>query len=112
MKIAVTATGPTLDSLVEPRFDWAEFLLIMDTGSGAAEALRNPLGAAAGGAGVETARLIAEQGAQVVLTGECSAEAHQALSTAGISVHLGASGFVREALDRFKRGGFKPTDSA
>jgi predicted Fe-Mo cluster-binding NifX family protein len=112
MKIAVSSTGPDLDAQVDPRFGRAQYLLVVDTDTLEFEALQNPNVAAGGGAGIQTAQMIAAKGAQAVLTGNCGPNAYQTLSAAGITVHVGATGTVREAVERFKRGEFQATAAA
>jgi predicted Fe-Mo cluster-binding NifX family protein len=109
MKIAVSSTGPDLDAQVDPRFGRAQYLLVVDTDTLEFEALQNPNVAAGGGAGIQTAQMIAAKGAQAVLTGNCGPNAFQTLSAAGIAVHVGATGTVREVVERFKRGEFQAT---
>jgi predicted Fe-Mo cluster-binding NifX family protein len=102
MKIAVTSTGPNLEAALDPRFGRAQYLLMVDTDTFDFEALQNPNIDAGSGAGIQTAQMIAAQGVQAVLTGNCGPNASQALSAAGITVQLGAKGTVREAVERFK----------
>jgi predicted Fe-Mo cluster-binding NifX family protein len=68
------------------------------------EAVLNVNGALGEGAGIQSARLVAERGVKVVLTGNVGPNAHQALSAAGIEVVVGCSGTVSEAVERFKSG--------
>jgi predicted Fe-Mo cluster-binding NifX family protein len=68
------------------------------------EAVLNINGALGEGAGIQSARLVAERGVKVVLTGNVGPNAHQALSAAGIEVVVGCSGTVAEAVERFKSG--------
>jgi predicted Fe-Mo cluster-binding NifX family protein len=109
MKIAVSSTGPDLDAQVDPRFGRAQYLLVIDIDTLEFEALQNPNVAAGGGAGIQTAQMIAAKGAQAVLTGNCGPNAYRTLEAAGITVHVGATGTVREAVERFKRGEFQAT---
>ena len=104
MKIAVSSTGPSLEAQVDPRFGRAQFLVIVETDTLEFEAIENPNLMAGGGAGIQTAQMIAGKGATVVLTGNCGPNAYRALSAAGITVHVGVTGTVREGVERFKRG--------
>ncbi len=109
MKIAVTAAGASLDSQVDPRFGRSPRFLIIDTESMDFEAIENPNAALGRGAGTQSGQLMAEKEVAVVLTGNCGPNAHRALSAAGIQIIVGCSGMVREAVERFKAGGFKVT---
>jgi len=107
MKIAVSAMGPSLDAEVDPRLGRCQYLIFVDTDTMNYEALQNPYISAMGGAGIQTAQLIAEKGAKVVLTGHAGPNAFQALSSAGIQVIT--AGTVREAVERWRRGELSPS---
>ncbi|MCL5271346.1 MAG: NifB/NifX family molybdenum-iron cluster-binding protein [bacterium] len=104
MKIAVTATGPTLDAKVDPRFGRCPYFLVLGTDDLTSEALGNPNVALGGGAGIQSAQFMTERGVRHVLTGNCGPNAHQTLSAAGIGVIVGCSGTVREAVEQWRTG--------
>jgi predicted Fe-Mo cluster-binding NifX family protein/ferredoxin len=106
MKIAVTSTGPNLDDKVEARFGRCAYFLIVDPDTMAFEAFENPNIASGGGAGLQSAQLMAERGVEIVLTGNCGPNAFQVFGAAGIQVIVGVSGIVRKAIEKFKSGGF------
>jgi len=106
MKIAITAAGPSLDDRVDPRFGRCAYFLFVDTETGAFEAVPNPNLSLGGGAGIQSAQLIAQRGAKAVLTGNCGPNAFAALQAAGVQVLTGVSGPVRQAVERFKAGAF------
>jgi predicted Fe-Mo cluster-binding NifX family protein len=112
MKIAVSATAPHLDAALDPRLGRCQYFLIVDTESMEFEAIENPAITAPGGAGIQAAQLIAEKGAEAVITGGCGPNAFQVLSAAGIPVFVGASGSAREAIESYKRGELQPTPQA
>lgn len=76
------------------------------------EAFENPNVASAGGAGVNTAQMIASKGVGVVLTGNCGPNAYQALLAAGAQVVTGVSGKARDAVEAYKTGKLKPAGQA
>ena len=104
MKIAVTSTGVDLDSQVEPRFGRCPYFLIVETETFEFEAVENPNIALGGGAGIQSAQLLANHGVQTVLTGNCGPNAHQVLSSAGIKIITGVSGKVKDAIEEYKLG--------
>jgi predicted Fe-Mo cluster-binding NifX family protein len=108
VKVAITSSGPTLDSQVDPRFGRAQYLLIVDTETLDVEAVGNPNVAAGGGAGVQAAQLVVSKGAEAVLTGNCGPNAYRTLSAADVEVYAGVSGPVRAAVEAFKGGQFSP----
>jgi len=104
MKIAVTATGPTLDDTVEARFGRCAYFLIIDPDTLEFEAHPNPNITLGGGAGIQSAQFLANREAAVVLTGNCGPNAFQTFGAAGIQVITGVSGLVREAVQKYKSG--------
>ena len=108
MKIAVSATGTSLDVEVDPRFGRCQYFVIVDPQTMQLEALENSNAAAAGGAGITTAQMIAAKGATVVLTGNCGPNAYQTLSAAGIQVISGVGGRVGDAIEAYKQGKLQP----
>lgn len=104
MKIAVTATGPTLDDTVEPRFGRCPYFLIIEPDSLEIEPVSNPNISRQGGAGIQSAQLMAERGVSVVLTGNCGPNAFRTFGAAGIKVITGVAGSARQAVERFKAG--------
>ena len=113
MKIAVTATGQTTDSPVDPRFGRAATFVLFDTETSEVNAVRNDEGVnASEGAGVQAAETVARLGAQLVITGHCGPKAFRALEAAGIKVVVGTGGTVSEAIERFKAGELQPATAA
>lgn len=104
MKIAVTSTGPTLDDSVEARFGRCAYFLIIDPDTLEVEPLENPNVALGGGAGPQSAQLMANQGVSVVLTGNCGPNAFRTFGAANIQVITGVSGRVRDAVQQFSAG--------
>ncbi|MGC8658602.1 MAG: NifB/NifX family molybdenum-iron cluster-binding protein [Desulfomonilaceae bacterium] len=103
MKIAVTSTGTTLESQVDPRFGRAPFIIIVDDEFNVIEAIDNSSGVKAfRGAGIQAAKTIADKKVDILLTGRCGPNAFTTLEAAGIKVGVEQSGTVREALERLK----------
>lgn len=110
MKVVVTATQPSLEAELDPRFGRAAFFVVVETDDMSFEAVENPNAALGGGAGIQSAQMMADRGVKTVLTGNCGPNAHQTLSAAGINVIVGCGGTVKETVERFKAGELKPTD--
>ena len=107
MRIAISATGPTLDAEVDARFGRCPYFIIVDPDTMQFEAMENSSAMAGGGAGISTGQMIASKGVQVVLTGNCGPNAYQVLSAAGLQVITGVSGKVRDAVIAYKSGQFQ-----
>lgn len=100
MKIAITATGNTLDSMVDPRFGRAAWFLIVETASNTLlEAIDNTKGKeAAHGAGISAAAQVADKGVKALLTGRVGPKALPILEKAAVTPVNGVSGTVLDAL--------------
>jgi len=112
MKIAISATGPTLDAEVDPRFGRCQYFIIADPKTMEFEAISNTSAAAAGGAGISAAQMIVKKGVEAVLTGNCGPNAHQVLSPAGVKVITGVSGKVKDAIAEYKLGTYVTAQQA
>lgn len=113
MKVAVSAQGPLLSSPVDGRFGRAACFIILDTESGEFEAVKNEQNlAAAQGAGIQSAQLVVNHGAQAVLTGHCGPKAFRVLKAAGIRICVGVDGAVSDALEKFKSGSLEEASEA
>ena len=109
MKIAITAAQPSLDGQVDPRFGRCAYFLIVDPDTLAFETVPNPNVMAMGGAGIQSAQLIASKGAEVVLSGNYGPNAAQTLNAVGVKMIAGVmGGSVREAIEQFKQGLLQP----
>lgn len=111
MKIAISSSGTDQSAQVDPRFGRCQYFIIVDTDSGKTDAIPNAAQSAGGGAGIQAAQTIADQGAETVLTGNVGPNAHRALQAAKISVATGVSGTVSDAVKGFQEGKYTATDS-
>ncbi len=111
MKIAITSTGENLDSNVDPRFGRARYFIIVDTETMEYKAIENPSIAAGGGAGVQSAQLIADEKVEYLLTGNCGPNAFKVFEAAGINVIVNVSGTVRNAINDFNNGVHKVSEA-
>jgi len=104
MKIAVSATKPSLDADVDPRFGRCQYFVIVDLDTMEFESVENSSAQASGGAGISTGQMIVDKGVEAVLTGNCGPNAYQVLSAAGIKVVTGATSKVEDAIQDYKSG--------
>ena len=111
MKVGISSTGENLDANVDQRFGRCKYFLIVDTESMEFEVLSNENAMASGGAGIQTAQTIANKGVDAVLTGNVGPNAFQTLSAAGIKVFTGASGTIKESIEKYKKGELKETEA-
>jgi predicted Fe-Mo cluster-binding NifX family protein len=107
MKTCVTSEGGSLDSKVDPRFGRCQYFIIADTDTLEFEAIENPNIESMGGAGIQSAQLVSSKQVKAVITGNVGPNAFQTLQAAGIEIFTGASGTVKEAIEKYKKGEFK-----
>ena len=96
---------------MDQRFGRCPYFLIVDSETGGFEAVQNAAAGAMGGAGIQAAQSLVGKGVKVVITGNVGPNAYQTLSAAAIVIMLGASGTVRETVERFKSGELRETKS-
>lgn len=109
MKVVVSSTGKDLDSEIDPRFGRCAYFIIVDTDTMAFEAFDNGNLSLGGGAGIQSAQLVASKGAKVAITGHCGPNAVRTLAAAGVDVIVSQSGSVRRAIEDFKAGRLRTT---
>ena len=108
MKICITSSGQSLEDAIDPRFGRCQYFIMLDTESMQFEATQNPAISAGGGAGIQAAQLVAEKGAEVVLTGNVGPNAFNTLQAAGLKIVVGLSNItVGQAVEGFKSGQYQ-----
>ena len=110
MKIAVTASGPSLDAEADSRFGRCPWLVFVEADDLSYEAVENSSAALGGGAGIQTAQAIVQRGAEAVLTGNCGPNAHRVLTAGGVAVVTNCEGTVADLVKRYAAGELQPSD--
>ena len=111
MKICVSATADNLEAQLDPRFGRCLYLIVVDSETIQFEAILNMAAGATGGAGIQAAQTTVDKGVKVDITGNVGPNAFGALSAAGIEIVTGASGTVKEVVEKFKKGELGKTDA-
>jgi predicted Fe-Mo cluster-binding NifX family protein len=104
MKICVTSSGPGLEAEMDPRFGRCQYFIFADPESLELEVVENPNLAASGGAGIQSAQLVANRGAEAVITGQVGPNAYTTLQAGKVRIITGVSGKVRDLLEKYKKG--------
>lgn len=102
MKIAISATGATLTSPVDPRFGRCATFIFFDLDNDTFEAQPNAAGNSRGGAGVQAAQFIVQQGAQAVVAGRVGPNAVQVLNATDVKIYVAQEMTIQQAIDAFK----------
>jgi predicted Fe-Mo cluster-binding NifX family protein len=110
MKICVTSIGNNLDSDVDPRFGRCKYFLIIDTDSMNIKSISNDSMMASGGAGIQAAQMVANEGVEAVITGNIGPNAFQTLKAAGIKIITGVNGKIKDVVERFNQGELNEID--
>ena len=99
MKVAISAAQPQFEAELERRFGRCAYFVLVDAETREWESFPNPAVDARGGAGTQAAQFLADQGVQVVISGDFGPNAYVALETAGIHMYTARGGQVSEALE-------------
>jgi len=104
MKIAISSTGQTTDSNVDPRFGRCPYFFVVDGDALSHEIIENMGTGSAHGAGIGAAQLIASKGVKAVITGHVGPNAYQSLNAAGIKIYTSQAGTIKAAVEDLKAG--------
>jgi predicted Fe-Mo cluster-binding NifX family protein len=107
MKICVSASSGSLDANVDSRFGRCPYFVVVDSETLEFTVVSNDSTNAAHGAGIQAAQTVANMGVKVVITGNVGPNAFNVLSATGIKIVTGASGSVRDAVEKYKSGQLK-----
>jgi len=105
-RIAVTATGPSLEDRVAPSFGRCSHHLVVEPGGARGDKLVEVIsdGLQPGWACTEVAHRLVLARVNVVLTGRCGPNAQGLLAAGGVEVVLGVEGQVVDAIRLFIQG--------
>ena len=101
MKIAISATGDTLDASVDSRFGRCAWFLVVDSETMRYEAVKNVNADAASGAGTSCAQLVLEKGVDAVISGRVGPNAHEVLKQGEATIFIAPQdSSVRETIQK------------
>ena len=96
MKIAIAASGSTLENLVPDTFEESAFLLIVETDDGSYEAFKNP--EVEGSAGLAMTMEILKHDCEALISGSIEKQAFEVLMKAQVTRYMGANCRAADAL--------------
>ena len=103
MKIAVSSTGKNLESKVDEIFGRCPYFIIVefkDNKIKGSVTVKNLVSRQTSGAGIATARMIVEKGANIIITGSIGPRALDVLRQFEVKVYFG-KGLVKDVLQQF-----------
>ncbi len=113
MKLVLSASGPTLESPLDPRFGRTPYLIVCDLDAETFEVLDNTGSQqAVQGAGIQTAKVVAQVGAGALVTGHCGPKAYRVLQAAGVQVFTSTAPTIADALQAYRSGSLQPLAGA
>lgn len=102
MKIAISATGKTNESLLDMRFGRCEYFQIHDTESGEITILENKGQNASGGAGIAASNQLIDKKIDVIITGNLGPNAFELIEKAGIKAYKCGDIVISSVLEKYK----------
>ena len=112
MLVEVTARSKDMDCEVDSRFGRAPYFHIVNTETGETKVVENSQNLSlAQGAGIQSAELVVNNKAEVLLTGHCGPKAFQTLKAGNVKIIVDVTGKVKDAVENFKKGEYKEIDS-
>ncbi|MGI6249170.1 MAG: NifB/NifX family molybdenum-iron cluster-binding protein [Acutalibacteraceae bacterium] len=101
MKIAIPVEKQNLDAQVAQSFGRAPHFLFYNTKSKESYYLDNTAVADSGGAGIRAAQVVADHGAEALLTPRCGNNAQEVLSGAEVLIYKSIPGTALENIEAF-----------
>ena len=111
MKICLTAITNSLESQLDSRFGRCNYFIIINSEETQFEAIKNKAAEVSEGAGILAAQIMADKKVKNVITGNVGSRAMQALKTAGIEVSIERDIIVKDAIEKFRSGKTRKTDT-
>ena len=102
MKICITSSGETVESLLDPRFGRCSYFVVADLESGEHTVIPNEAGISGGGAGISSGQLMVEKGVEAIVTGNVGPNAMNVLKAADIKIYRGKNESVKKNIENFK----------
>lgn len=112
MKAAISSTGTDLSAEIDPRFGRCQYFLIVEIDSMEVKSISNESAMASGGAGIQAAQAVMDEGVKIVITGQVGPNAYQTLSAEGVKIYTGAAGSVKDVIEQYKAGKLNESSSS
>lgn len=104
-RIAIAATGPHLESPVDPRFGRCAYFLIVNQDGKLIESIANRGQRARRGAGIGAAQKLGEKGMDALIAGNIGPNAFGVINSIGLKVYLADPGLsAKQAFSKWDKG--------
>lgn len=104
MKVAISATGKTIDNLLDMRFGRCEYFQIHDTENGEVKFIKNKGQLSGGGAGIAAAQQLIDEKVDVIITGSLGPNAYEIIEKAEIKAYKCGNISISSVLDKYNKG--------
>ena len=105
MKIAVSSSGRDFDAQLDPRFGRSAYFIIVDPEIMTFKVVENRQNLnLPQGAGIQAAKTIVDNKADVLITGHCGPKAFKVLRSAGVGIVIGVKGSVASVIQQYRNG--------
>ena len=113
MKIAISAEGKDLNSMLDPRFGRAKGFVLYDLETDKTEYIDNEQNVqSAQGAGIQAAKTVINAGASAVITGNVGPKAYSTLGSAGIDIYICSGTTVAKSIEDYHAGKLEKSSNA
>lgn len=104
MKVAVSSSGKSLDSMLDPRMGRCQYFMLVNSETMDFEVIENGAANASGGAGIQAAQTLLNTKVDAVVTGNVGPNAWEILEAAGIKVYRSGTTTIEDVLKDFQAG--------
>lgn len=104
MKIAISATGKDIDSLLDMRFGRCDFFQIYDSESEEFKVVENKGQSSGGGSGIVASQQLIDENVNVIITGNLGPNAFKIIEKAEIKPYKCGNISIKSVLEKFNNG--------
>lgn len=104
MKIAISATGSNLDSLLDVRFGRCTYFQIHDSETGDFVVIENQGQMSGGGAGIVASQQLIDEKIDVIITGNLGPNAFEVIEKAQVKAYKSEEISIEKVLENFNNG--------
>lgn len=104
MKIAIPVNDKSTHTKIASTFGRAQYFLIYETEQKESSFIDNSAVASQGGAGIKAAQVIADSGAQILITPQCGENAAKVIEKAGVRMYKSQEGLALDNINAYIEG--------